>query len=625
LTRKTPSPPPAKDAPVATAPKAASAPTIGKNASGKFPAVLASTLTANASDLLPISSEQLQFLSQLADALNTTLDLDTLMHRVAQLVRAVLDYRIFAILLVNERSQDLRMRFQIGHTAEAERLRIPMGKGVVGEAAEKRQPVLISDVREIENYIVANPNVRSELAVPLITRNRVIGVIDIQSEQVDYFQQEHLRLLELTASRVATAIENARLYTRVARQANTLAVLNEISREITSILDLDQLLIRIGELLHRVIDYRMYSILLLNEKKQVLEHRLSVRYGVVEHFGTDVPISEGLVGAAAREGHPVLASDVQKDPRYRMLNPETRSELAVPLVYKGKTVGVLDLEHTRRHYFNEEHVRTLHTLAAQVAVSIENARLYQRVAQEEQRMERDLAMAREVQLRLLPAKVPATQNADFAARFLPARSIGGDLYDFLDYGDGKIAVVLGDVSGKAAPAALYAALVSGIMRSQAANKPSPAEMLAYVNEALRERRLDSQYVTMLYALWDDNQRTLQIANAGAVQPIFVRGQEAPLTLQAAGFPLGLFPDVSYEEFSVSTQPGDSLVFFSDGIVDAENPKEDMFGNERLEAVLNKNRRRSAGQIADAVLTAVTAFQSGRERFDDETIVTVKVR
>jgi sigma-B regulation protein RsbU (phosphoserine phosphatase) len=623
LTRKATTSPPSKEA--AAAPADATKPGSARNASGKFPAVLPSTLTASDGALVPISPAQQQFLLQLAEALNTTLDLDTLMHRVAQLVRAVLDYRIFAILLVNERSQELRMRFQIGHSAEAERLRIPIGKGVVGEAAEKRQPVLVRDVSEIDNYIVANPNVRSELAVPLITRNRVIGVIDIQSEQVDYFQPEHLRLLELTASRVATAIENARLYTRVARQANTLAVLNEISREITSILDLDQLLIRIGELLHRVIDYRMYSILLLNEKKQVLEHRLSVRYGVVEHFGTDVSINEGLVGAAAREGHPVLASDVQKDPRYRMLNPETRSELAVPLVYKGKTVGVLDLEHTRRHYFNEEHVRTLHTLASQIAVSIENARLYQRVAQEEQRMERDLAMAREVQLRLLPAKVPELKNADFAARFLPARSIGGDLYDFLDYGDGKMAVVLGDVSGKAAPAALYAALVSGIMRSQAANQPSPAAMLAYINEALRERRLDSQYVTMLYALWDDNQRTLQIANAGAVQPLFVRGQEPPLTLQAAGFPLGLFPDVTYEEFSVSTQPGDSLVFFSDGIVDAENPQEDMFGNDRLEAVLNKNRRRNAGQIADAVLTAVTAFQSGRERFDDETIVAIKVR
>ncbi len=137
-------------------------------------------------------------------------------------------------------------------------------------------------------------------------------------------------------------------------------------------------------------------------------------------------------------------------------------------------------------------------------------------------MERDLAMAREVQLRLLPAKCPSMQNAEFAARFLPARSIGGDLYDFLDYGDGRIAMVLGDVSGKAAPAALYAALVSGIMRSQSAKQPAPAAMLACMNDALQERRLDSQYVTMLYALWDDKQRTLQIANAGAVQPIFCR-------------------------------------------------------------------------------------------------------
>src|SRR6202522_2508715 len=212
---------------------------------------------------------QTEFLTRLANTLNTTLDLQTLMHRTADLVRAVIDYRIFAILLLNERTNDLRMRFQIGHTPEAERLKIRVGKGVVGRAAEHRASILLQDVRVEENYISGNPDVRSELAVPLIVKNRVIGVIDLQSEQVGYFQTEHLRLLALTASRVAQAFENARLYTRVARQANTLAVLNEISREITSILDLDQLLIRIGELLHRVIDYRMYSILLLNEKKQV--------------------------------------------------------------------------------------------------------------------------------------------------------------------------------------------------------------------------------------------------------------------------------------------------------------------------------------------------------------------
>src|ERR1700753_4498230 len=152
---------------------------------------------------------QTEFLMRLANALNTTLDLQTLLHRTADLVRAVIDYKIFAILLLNERTNDLRMRYQIGHTPEAERLRIRVGKGVVGRAAEHRESVLLQDVTQDDNYISANPDVRSELAVPLIVKNRVIGVIDLQSEQVGYFQPENRRLLELTASRVDQAIEHS--------------------------------------------------------------------------------------------------------------------------------------------------------------------------------------------------------------------------------------------------------------------------------------------------------------------------------------------------------------------------------------------------------------------------------
>ena len=156
------------------------------------------------------------------------------------------------------------------------------------------------------------------------------------------------------------------------------------------------------------------------------------------------------------------------------MNPETRSELIVPLFYKGRVIGVLDLEHTRASFFNEEHERILTTLAAQIAVAIENARLYQAVSRQEKQLERDIAMAREVQLRLLPQSPPVHANADLAVRFLPARTIGGDLYDFLEYGPDESAIVLGDVSGKAAPAALFAALVSGIMHSAAASSWSPA-------------------------------------------------------------------------------------------------------------------------------------------------------
>jgi sigma-B regulation protein RsbU (phosphoserine phosphatase) len=606
---------------------------------------------------------QLDFLVRLADALNTTLDLNTLMHRVADLVRAVIDYRIFAILLVNDRVGDLRMRFQTGHTAEVERMRIKLGRGVVGQAAATHKSILVEDVHKFDGYINANPNVMSELAVPLIIKNRVVGVIDIQSEYPAYFTQEHQRLLELTASRMAVAVENARLYTRVSRQAQTLIVLNEISREITSILDLDDLLERIGLLLKRVIDFQMFTILLWNDRTEQFEHRFSSRFGVRITREHNVKMGEGIIGNAAQLRTPLLVPDVRKDPRYVVANPEVRSELAVPLIYKGKVIGVIDLEHTRVNYYNEDHQTTLSTLAAQVAISIANARLYQRIHEEEQRMERDLEMAREVQLRLLPSSPPQPRRAEIAAAFLPARSIGGDMYDFIDYGVAgnalyktsqpkRIAIVLGDVSGKAAPAALYAALVSGILRSLAARHLPPADLLAELNDQLQERKLDAQYVTMLMAVWDDETRTLNLANAGSVQPMYVKNISAqrpaasgkdvgakviPVahpagcvvsvsTIQAEGFPLGLFPKAEYEEFSIEMRPGDMVVFFSDGIPDALNTKGEMFGTERLEAVLHEDRLAgcSAQVTVDAILKAVAAFQAGAAHFDDETLVVLRV-
>jgi phosphoserine phosphatase RsbU/P len=570
-----------------------------------------------------IDPMQTEFLMRLANALNTTLDLQTLLHRTADLVRAVIDYKIFAILLLNERTNDLRMRFQIGHTPEVERLRIRVGQGVVGRAAENREAILLKDVRTEPNYISANPEVRSELAVPLIVKNRVIGVIDLQSEQVGYFQHEHMRLLELTASRVAQAIENARLYTRVARQAQTLAVLNEIAREVTSILDLDLLLQRIAELLRRLIDYQMFSILLLNEREQVLEVRYALRFGHPFQASEKVPLDRGLVGTAVRERRLIYAGDVRKDARYFMVNSETRSEMAVPLLYKGKVIGVLDLEHVRVNYFHDDHQRTLVTLASQIAVAIENAQLYQRVTQQEQKLEHDLDMAREVQLRLLPPKPASKPHADFATRFLPARTIGGDLYDFLPYGEQCVGIAMGDVSGKAAPAALYAALISGIMRAATSQALSPAAMLKQLNDSLQERKMDAQYVTMVFAVWNDEKQTLQIANAGAVQPLICRAGQVE-TVQAEGFPLGMFKDVSYEEFTLSTRPGDAIIFFSDGIVDAVNDKEEMFGNERLTALVARELRNSAEGMVDAIYQELSAFQGGMERFDDETVIVLKV-
>ncbi len=562
------------------------------------------------------------FLLELADALNSTLELDVLLQRVAALVREVIDYKIFAILLLNEQRQDLFFRFQIGHAPEIERLRVKVGNGVVGIAAQERRTVLVPDVSKFKTYISAREDVKSELAVPLIIKDRIVGVIDIQSDQLDYFNEEHARLLSLVASRVAVTIENARLYTRLSRQAQTLMVLSEISRELTSILNLDQLLRRIADLLVRVVDYHMFSILLLEEKENKLVHRFSLRFNENVQLKHDIPVGRGLVGYAAEKGQAALAPDVSKDPRYIEVNPETRSELCVPLIYKDRVIGVLDLEHTRRSYFNEDHQRTITTLAGQIAIAIENARLYERVAEQEARLERDLAMAREVQVSLLPPNLPNIQGAELGVRFQSALAIGGDMYDFVEYSKRQTAIAVGDVSGKGAPAALYAALVSGLLRSAAKEKLSPAKMLQTLNASLHERKLETQFCSMVYVVWDAQKREMRFANSGSPRPIFCRQGKTEI-VQATGIPMGMFDFATYDEITLSFEPGDLVVLFSDGMVDALNSSEELFTRRHLEEVVIANFQLPAAEIVAALFNAVQQHSGDVAAFDDETVIVFK--
>jgi sigma-B regulation protein RsbU (phosphoserine phosphatase) len=564
-------------------------------------------------------------LLEVSDVMSTSLDLDTTLRRVAEVVRKVIDYEIFAILLLNEKTQELRFRFQVGYPPEfAERARIKVGVGVTGLAAQLRQTILINDVTQDPRYVSAVPNVRSELAVPLTTKNRVIGVIDLEARDPGYFTEEHSRLLSLIASRMAAGIENAQLYTRTTKQARILVLLNEIARELTSILNLDELLGRIAELLRRLIDFQMFSILLLDSSGENLQHRFSLRFNENVHVKHTIPLGRGLVGQAAQTKQAIVVPDVSKDPRYIESNPETRSELVVPLVYKDKVIGVLDLEHTRRGFFTDDHRRTMMTLAAQVAIAIENARLYEEIARQERRLERDLALARELQMRLLPQTLPKLAHLELAAKFSPARAIGGDLYDFIPYSLSRLGIAIGDVSGKGAPAAIYAALVSGIVRSHAPIEPGPAEMLSAVNLSLAERRIEAQFVSLIYAVWDDEHRTLQVANSGLPRPVYVHDGKNEV-IEATGLPLGLFDEAEYDEFRFKMKPGDMFVFFSDGILDARDRSGEMFGRGRVEKIIAECGGKSADCVVDRLFKAAAEHSAGVETFDDQTVVAIKVK
>jgi phosphoserine phosphatase RsbU/P len=564
-------------------------------------------------------------LLEVSDVMSTSLDLDTTLRRVAEVVRKVIDYEIFAILLLNEKTQELRFRFQVGYPQEfAERSRIKVGEGVTGQAVQLGQAILIDDVTKDPRYIAAVPNVCSELAVPLTSKNRVIGVIDLEARHPNYFNEEHKRLLTLIASRMAAGIENAQLYTRTTKQAKILLLLNEIARELTSILNLDELLGRIAELLRRLIDFQMFSILLLDSAGEKLQHRFSLRFNENVNVKKEIPLGLGVVGHAAETRQAILVRDVSKDPRYIESNPETRSELAVPLIYKDKVIGVLDLEHTRRGFFTDEHRRTMTTLAAQVAIAIENAQLYEEIARQERRLERDLSLARELQMRLLPQTLPKLAHLDLAAKFTPARAIGGDLYDFIPYSLSRLGIVIGDVSGKGAPAAIYAALVSGILRSHAPIEPGPAEMLSAVNLSLAERRIEAQFVSLIYAVWDDENSTLLVANSGLPRPVYVHEGKNKV-IEATGLPLGLFDDADYDEFRFNMKPGDMFVFFSDGILDARNRQGELFGRGRVEKIISECARLSADCVVESLFKAAAEHSAGVETFDDQTVVAIMVK
>jgi sigma-B regulation protein RsbU (phosphoserine phosphatase) len=571
------------------------------------------------------SAEVLATLTEIGEEVNASLDLDEVLAHTAVLIKRHIDYEYFGVLMVDGDGTYLIHRFAIGYPPGlAENLRVPVGQGITGTAAATGCPVLVSDTSQDPRYINAIDKVRSELAVPLMFRGKCVGVLDIQSQHPDYFTKEQQKILTLLASRLAVAIENARLFQKVRAQAESLLVLNEVSREIGSILDVEEQLRRAAELVKRVIDYQILSIMLYDEEQRIFRHRLDVKHGQRVQGKLRVAATEGIVGAAATLREPVLVQDVTKDPRYLMVNPETRSELAIPMIHKGKVIGVLDLESPQLNYFTEEHVQTLSILASNLAVSLENARLYEQVARDEARLERDLQAAKRIQGALLRPVPTEDFGLDMAARYLSAREVCGDLYEFLRYGPQQLGIALGDVSGKGTAAALYGAVSIGIMRSLAPQKLQPADMLRQMNQLIGERRVEGRFMTACFATWQKGRQKLRVANAGQSQPLLYKGGRCD-RIELTGFPLGIFEEVQYDEWGVTLESGNILVFHSDGIAETANSEGQLFGNERLRKLIELHHEMSATEMADMVLREVDWFSQSAPLSDDRTLVVAKVK
>ena len=581
-------------------------------------------------------AELLDFLLEVSMVTAETLDLDRLLANVAEIIKDVIPYELFAILLYNERTHTLKMRYSIGHRDEvAKSLAIKLGEGITGSAAATRHPILVRDVRADARYLNALDAVRAELTAPMLIRGKLVGVIDLQSTRLNAFSEQDRALLALIASRVGTAIDNARLYRRVDRQNRMLRVLAHLSQEFSSILEIDELLTKIALTIRALINFDAFSIFLVQEERNLLRCRFSQRYD--EKTTVDnIEIGHGITGTAVQSRQAIRVADVSQDPRYIPNHADIRSEVAVPLVLHDRAIGVMDLESVRIGFFTEDHVRALTLLAPQIATSVENARLYEELAKREQSMDEDLQAAYKLQSLLIPRTISDISGVEVGLKTRPARQISGDLYDFFLNGEDYVLIAFGDVSGKGAAAALYGALISGLLRTLAPRRLSPTELMRALNEALLERKVDAQYATLSLVLWSARSRTFAMAGAGSLPPILFRNGRV-IDSHVEGVPIGLLGDQEYEQVKIAAKPGDLLLLYSDGIEDqlgeeasslteAETIGRDLesYGRDRLEKIVVSNFGKSPQEIADKIFEDIDVFRGSTPLTDDQTVMAFQV-
>jgi len=578
----------------------------------------------------PTDQEVLKILFDLGREVASVLDTDELLRKVPRLIERLVDFQAFAVYLLDERRGELTIAYSVGYPEETARsLRLRIGEALVGAAVAEGRPLLVNDVTGDPRYREAVPGTQSELVVPLRRKGKVLGALNLLSNMPGQFTKTDEDVLRQFAAAVSVAIENARLFEREREYSDTLETLAEIGRELAAILDLDELLTRIAQLARRVIDYRTFGIMLLNGATGELEMKLAVQYGERTSIPT-VKLGGGLVGYAALHKQPVVVSDVSRDPRYIKVVEDVQSELVIPMLFKGRSVGVFDLESPELDAFNKRHVEILTLLASQAAVAIENARLYETIRANEERLEKEIGFAQRVQAALLPSGLPKRlKGVDVAARFLPARELGGDLYDFLSPEPHSLVVAVGDVSGKGVPAALYSAFAGELVRSRTFRRryvpdsATPAAVLSSVNTILHERRLEEYYCTLCYAFFDLKRRTVVLANSGLPYPIRCTGEDcAPI--EVAGVPLGSFGGISYDEASFDLHAGDLFVFCTDGVFEAVGAKGGEFGVSRLLATIREVHQAPARSVVDAIFDAVHRFRGDAPPNDDLTAVAVRI-
>lgn len=406
-----------------------------------------------------------------------------------------------------------------------------------------------------------------------------------------------------------------------------LRLLLDITKKISRSLDLQEVLNLVMETLGSLIPYDAAGIYVIHpgedaDQSRAFRTKVVRGYDIEDLLELDLKRGEGILGHVATTGEPVISPDVRRDPRYVNARKETRSEMVAPIISNDEVVGVFDLESDRLNAYSNDDLQVLMLLAAQVAIIFEKVMLHEELV-EKRRLEGQLEVARQVQLELLPATDPQLKGYDVSAYNFPTEEVSGDYYDWVRIYDDQIGVVVADVAGKGIPAALLMAFLRASLRAAIHIGYAPHISLAKVNYLLWESIERHQFVTAFYGVLDATNHTLAYSNAGHSPPVLLDNDGSPRFIERGGLPLGMFDDTRYYEYYAAIEPGQVLIFYTDGATEAVNPSGEEYGRDRLAASGARARNYSAREIIRALHRDVLDWTGEEGPSDDMTFVVIK--
>jgi sigma-B regulation protein RsbU (phosphoserine phosphatase) len=411
-------------------------------------------------------------------------------------------------------------------------------------------------------------------------------------------------------------------------------VIDKIGGAITSLMDLGQVLKRLTQTFIDDMFINTTSVMLLSPDGSTYQVYLADGEKRQDVEKIEIKRDSPLIEIIEKEKKELTKYDVLEDKKFKKVSESCaanfealHASLMVPLIFQDKVIGLLNLgEKKSGKFYNREDVDLLHTVSNQGAVAIENARLFQENL-EKQRMEEELAIGRELQMSMLPATCPEIDNFDFAAFSTPAREVGGDFYDFIEMGPDKLGFVIGDVTGKSVSGALVMSASRSVFRMLSEEELGVGESMNRANKRIKKDIKSGMFVALLYVVLNAKNKSLNLCSAGQTQPIHLSaesGQAVLVETEGDTFPLGILDDANYEETNLQLMPGDKIVFYTDGIVEAMDPQEEMFGFERLLEVVQSSQTFSADELLQEIMDKVGECTGNAPQHDDLTVIVLNV-